>query len=250
MTQPHSSVSFGGLQQVTPPSRGGKVKKPESVEYKERRFRIFLLIVLATVGAIALMNYRRVADFTYTGMATLEMVKGDLDGAAKHYKDAHFINPDDVNPLLLAASIHLGQKKEQLAKEEFNEVFKSARNPAFVHNQRAKILNGMGRTDEALADWTEAVRLDPNYFAAHAQRATIYMHRKQYKESLIEWDAAIKNELDPKDVYCLANKAYVLSEMGRQRDALETIEVALKRDPTNAGLIGQRDFFQAHLNIH
>ncbi|MBS1956477.1 MAG: tetratricopeptide repeat protein [Cyanobacteria bacterium SZAS-4] len=239
--------SFGGLQQVTPPSRDGKIRKRETAEDKKKRFRIFLLIVMATLGAIALMNYRRVADFTYTGMATVEMMKGDMVSAAKHYKDAYFINPDDVNPLLFAASIHLGQKQDQLAKEEFDIIFKTAKDPAFVHNQRAKILSGMGRTDDALADWTEAIRINPNYYAAHGQRALIYMKRKQYKEALVEWDAAIKNELSHKDVFCLSNKASVLSDMRRYSDALDTINLALERDPDNAGLIRQRDYFRRHV---
>lgn len=240
-------VPSEGTHQVIPPSRDGKTRKPETAEDKKKRFRTFSLIALATVGAMALMNYRWIADFTYTSIATLEMMRGDLQGAAKHYKDAYYINPKDANPLLMAASIHLGQKQDQIAKEEFDVVFKTHENPAFAHNQRAKILNGMGRTDEALADWTEAIRLNPNYYAAHAQRALIYMNQKQFADSLREWDAAIKNELDPKDVYCLSNKAFVQSQMGRNRDALETIELALKRDPNDAGLIRQRRYFQRHL---
>lgn len=247
MKKPRTVELFGGLEQVTPPSRNGKIRKPETAEDKKKRFKTFSLIVLATLGAMALMNYRRIADFIYTSIATVEMVKGDLAGAAKHYKDAYFINPSDVSPLLFAASIHLGQKQDQLAKEEFDEVFKLAKDPAFVHNQRAKILNGMGRTDEALADWTEAIRINPNYYAAHGQRARIYLNRKQYAESLTEWDAAIKNELDSKDVYCLSQKAAVLSHMQRYREALETIDLAIKRDPENTGLTRQRNYFLAHL---
>ncbi len=242
------SSYYGGLQQVTPPSRDGKVRKQETADAKKKRFQIFSLIVFTTVVVMSLMNYRRIADFTYTGMATVEMLRGDLTGAAKHYKDAYFINPEDVNPLLLAASIHLGQHQDQLAREEFDTVFKSSKTPAFVHNQRAKILNGMGRTDEALADWTEAIRLNPNYYAAHGQRALIYMNRKQFEDSLVDWDAAIKNELDPKDVYCLSNKADVLSQMQRFRDAHDAINQAIERDPKNPGLIGQRDYIEGHLN--
>ncbi|CAN5648327.1 hypothetical protein BH10CYA1_BH10CYA1_14600 [soil metagenome] len=243
MKEPHSSISFGGMQQVTPPSRDGRVRKPETADVKKKRFQTFFLIVLATVGAIAVMDYRRVADLTYTGIATLEMIRGDMDGASKHYKDAYFINPDDVNPLLLAASIHLGQKKERLAQEEFEEVFKANKITAFAHNQRAKILNGMGRTEDALADWTEAIRLNPNYFAAHAQRALIYAKQKRYGDSLVDWEAAIKNELDPKDTFALSNKAMVLSELLRYHDALNTVNQALERDPTDPILLRQRDYF-------
>ncbi len=247
MPEPHSSISYGGMQQVTPPSRDGKVRKPESAESSQKRFKTFVLIILASVGVVAMMNYRRVADMIYTSIATVEMLRGDLDGAATHYKAAYYINPDDVNPLELAASIHLGQKKDQIADEEFKEVFRVAKNPATAHNQRAKILNGMGRTKEALADWDEAIRMDPKYYAAHAQRALIYQNAQRYADSLKEWDAAIANELDPKDVYCLSQKAYVLSQLNRNREALDTINLALLRNPTNEGLIKQRSYFQSHI---
>lgn len=42
----------------------------------------------------ALMNYQRIADFTCSGRATLEVMRGDLQSAAKHYKDAYYINPN------------------------------------------------------------------------------------------------------------------------------------------------------------
>ncbi|MBI2810319.1 MAG: hypothetical protein HYX67_05785 [Candidatus Melainabacteria bacterium] len=247
MKEPHSSVSFGGMQQVTPPARDGKVRKPETAADKRKRIKTLLLIVLATVGAIALMNYRRVADLTYTGMATLEMMKGDLNAAAEHYKAAYSANPDDVNPLLLAASIHLGQKNDQLAEEEFSEVFRSSKNPAFTHNQRAKILSGMGRTKEALDEWGEAVHLKPNYTTAHAQRALAFTNQKRFGDAIAEWDETIKSETDPKETFALSHKAQVLGEMKQYHEAMLTIEEALVRNPTDPKLLRQRDFYRSHL---
>jgi tetratricopeptide (TPR) repeat protein len=248
LPDPHSSISYGGMVHVTPPSRDAKTKQQTGTgATKSRRLQNILTVLLAGIGIIALLVYRLVADVAYSGLATIEMMQHNVDAAGTHYKDAYLINPTDLNPLTMAASIHLGQGKEQLAQEEFGILLSKSKMPAFIHNQRAKILKGMNRKDDAMADWTEAIRIDPNYFAAHAQRATLYQDKGDYANALPDWDAAAKNNIDPKNSWALANKAYALGRLGRHREALEVTNEGLKITPDDTWLNEQRRFYERQL---
>ena len=79
----------------------------------------------------------------------------------------------------------------------------------------------MGRTQEALADWNEAIRLKPDYFAAHAQRALIYLKLNELEKALPDLDAAVRLNPHPEDTYLQIQKQAVeetlKSRAARQR---------------------------------
>jgi tetratricopeptide (TPR) repeat protein len=49
-----------------------------------------------------------------------------------------------------------------------------------------------GKYDEAIADFTEAIKLDPKYAYAYNNRAACYIKQQKYKEAIADCDKAIQ----------------------------------------------------------
>lgn len=230
-----------GLEPVTPPKRSARSTGTKSGSPKQ----IASIILILVVGATISLNFRVISSSCLSTLAMYEVVvTHDLKKAAELYKAAYNANPADPNNLLLAASIHLGLKNDTQAFMEFEEGIKNSSNPAWMYNQRAKILNGQGRVDEALSDWTEAIKLKPDYFAARAQRAQIYMNRRQYALAIPDLEAAANSNPNKKDTWIFDNLAYCLRGLNRYKEALDAANKAIAINSSDTYAHQQIDFLK------
>ncbi len=244
------SYSNNSLLQVRPPRRDGKkndcekdIKDPSSA----RLFGIFSLILTFVLAAAMIINLPYLEGLYYCSMGLYDTKKNNLASAVKNYERAFDANPNDVNPLFLAAAIHLAKKENNLAFSEFENAIKKAPNPSFAYNHRAKILNGMGRKNDAIKDWTKAIELKPHYFAAYALRGYAYLDLKNWSAAISDFDEALA--IDPNETVIMSKKAYCLSELGRYADALTVIKQALAIEPNDSTMKDQKRYFQRQLRI-
>ncbi|GHU52814.1 hypothetical protein FACS1894200_13340 [Spirochaetia bacterium] len=69
-------------------------------------------------------------------------------------------------------------------------------NSAFAYNNRGIAYKNKGEYDRAIADYTQAITLDPNYAVAYAGRGIIYDDYKgDYQRAIADYTQALK--LDP-----------------------------------------------------
>ena len=100
----------------------------------------------------------------------------------------------------------------------------------------------------ALADYSEAIRLDPRLAMAFNNRGNIYRDQGDYDRALADYDRALA--LDPAKPDPLASRGWVLSQKGEDERARQDFEKALALDPApelkqklEAALIaGDKDF--------
>jgi Flp pilus assembly protein TadD len=86
------------------------------------------------------------------------------------------------------------------ALDFFNEELK--RNPtANAYSDRGMIWAEKGEKDIAIADYNEAIRLDPHLTSAYNNRGNAWNAKKEYDKAIADYDEAIR--LDPK--FALAN---------------------------------------------
>jgi tetratricopeptide (TPR) repeat protein len=71
--------------------------------------------------------------------------------------------------------------------------------------------NERGDLDRAIADYTQAIRLNPNYSVAYANRANVYADRKDYNRAMSDWTQALR--IDPNDVEVYLNRGYTYLDM-------------------------------------
>ena len=70
--------------------------------------------------------------------------------------------------------------------------FASIRSNAIARNNRANTFRNSGDIERAVADYDEAVRLDPNYAVAYMNRGSAQYEAKNYDRALADFEAALQ----------------------------------------------------------
>lgn len=95
-----------------------------------------------------------------------------------------------------------------------------------------------GRFDEALADLTRIIDMDPSYAKAIASRGLIYYTMGRHGEALAEFSRAI--EMDPSYTWAFSNRGRVYWALGRQNDALADFTRAIDLNPSYTKALASR----------
>ena len=85
------------------------------------------------------------------------------------------------------------------------------------------------RREAALRDLEEALRLEPDDFAAQYSIAFTYVELKRWQDAFKAFDAAV--EARPHDGVSLRMRARMHRQLGRTDEAVRDLETAIRRDP-------------------
>ena len=140
----------------------------------------------------------------------------------------------NVNPSVKAgayynrgtASMRLGAGGNALA--DFNEAIKI--NPTFARalNARASIYITQGKYDLAIADLNKSIAADPKSSAAYSDRGLAHSGKRDYKNALADLTKAI--ELEPGDPASYAVRGSIYLESGDRTRALADLDKAIAMD--------------------
>jgi tetratricopeptide (TPR) repeat protein len=100
---------------------------------------------------------------------------------------------------------------------------------AFERGQRDA---AKGNSEAAIAAYTKAIELFPDYASAHAALAEQFEKRNRPEDATKEWEAARKLGMETPQLY--AGLALCLLETGRNEEAEQTARQALAHDPSYA----------------
>lgn len=98
-----------------------------------------------------------------------------------------------------------------------------------LRHNRAQVLAGMGRLEEALADFDTVIELDPNYAEYHFDRATLLRRLDRHADALADYDKAI--ELSPPFPEVYHHRGNLWAELGEVSKALADFDYALELAP-------------------
>jgi hypothetical protein len=101
-----------------------------------------------------------------------------------------------------------------------------------ISNNLGVVLDGLGRRQEALACFQEALRVRPGYADAHNNLAIVFMKTGRPDEGIRHFREAVR--LDPGLVDARVNLGRALALRGRPREAVAALEEALRIQPDNA----------------
>ncbi len=89
----------------------------------------------------------------------------------------------------------------------------------------------LGEAQKAKDAYSMAVALRPDYSDAHTNLAALYLAQGKWMKAIEESDAALRNRfyLNPERAY--NNKAYALEMMGKDKEALENYNKAIRYNP-------------------
>ncbi len=101
----------------------------------------------------------------------------------------------------------------------------------------------IGDFDRAIADYDEAIRLNPTMATAFDNRGRAYSEKNQFERAVADYDEAIR--LNPNSAVTLHNRCWAQLALGRTSDALSDCNESLRIKPQDAGTLSTRGF--AHL---
>jgi len=109
---------------------------------------------------------------------------------------------------------------------------------ALAHYNLGHSLFDEGRIEEAIAHYTEAVRLDPDYVEAQNNLGVALIEENRLPEALDHLNQALR--INPDSAQALGDLGLALGKMNRLSESIERLEQAVKIDP---------DFADARINL-
>ncbi|BFV60010.1 hypothetical protein KCMC57_up51140 [Kitasatospora sp. CMC57] len=132
------------------------------------------------------------------------------------------------------AQVHGGLGRHEDAVADYTSVITVDPNYAEYYFDRGIVLRRTGRSAEALADFDEAIRLSPPFPEAYYNRADVRAELGDVKGAVQDFGYVI--ELDPAFVDAYLNRAGLLTDLGDLPGARRDVEAGLALDPDNAQL--------------
>src|ERR1700722_4722633 len=100
---------------------------------------------------------------------------------------------------------------------------------AWAYTNRGSVYDYKKDFDRAIADLTEAIRLDPDAVVAYQDRAASYRNKGQYDRALDDLNHALR--LDPKDARTLMSRGVIYYKLNAAARAIVDFDASLRIDP-------------------
>ena len=199
----------------------------------------FMLVILGIAigigGLWAYARFRSVADQASIGAAAarryVPMSRDLLSGAA--VSPERFADGPGPVPYLVAAS------PESTPASSLRAAANGSAGSAEVSGGNAVAPAGkagpgidpeeLQRHEEAIADCSEAIRLEPRNSALYLERAEARCAVGRFEEAVADYDRAIR--LDPDHAGAYLGRCRAKSELGRHEEAVEDYDRAVQLDP-------------------
>lgn len=97
---------------------------------------------------------------------------------------------------------------------------------------RGKMRSETHDHDKAIADWTEAIRLDPKQQATYVERGSAFLDKKEYDNAIADYNEAIR--LDPKSGAAYGNRGNAWWAKEEYGKAMSDYVEAMELDPQHA----------------
>jgi len=114
-----------------------------------------------------------------------------------------------------------------------------------VYNNRGNAYSKLGNRERAIEDYSEAIRLQPDYAEAYYNRGTVYIESGQYQKAVRDYTEAIRIKPDYTQAYFNRGMAY--SRIGRYQAAIGNYTEAIRLKPDYAEAYNNRS--AVYLNL-
>jgi len=115
---------------------------------------------------------------------------------------------------------------------EYNQAIKIDPYTLEAYFNRGVIYEIQGDYDGALADYNQALQINPNYAIAYSNRGNVYTKKGNYDQAIAEYNQAIK--IDPNYAMAYSNRGAIYGTQGDYDQAIAEYNQAIKIDPNCA----------------
>ena len=103
-----------------------------------------------------------------------------------------------------------------------------------AYYSRAETYKDLGRADEALASYAQAIAINPGFIHASYRRGVVLQQIARLPEAIASYDQVLQLKPDHFDSH--ANRAFSLFALGRHEEGLASCEQAIALKPDQAFL--------------
>lgn len=202
------------------------------------------LLVLAVGAMISLTIYyaisaRRGDRLINEGITALRERKSDL--AIARFSAALQTKLDPYRlPFVYAERALAYREKNQLdqAIRDYTEAIRLNPRNNGTYFSRGRVLEKTGKIDEAVRDYTESIRLNPNASSAYSDRGRIFLKRNELDAAIADFSEVIRCRPNDINAYLERSAAYALKK--DWNGAMASVESAIALRPADARAHCQR----------
>ena len=128
------------------------------------------------------------------------------------------------------AGVELGQEgRLEEAITEFDEAIRLNPQDADAYYNRGNTYDDLGQHQRAIQEFDEALRLDPQFAEIYVNRGLAYADLSQHQRAIQEYDEAIR--LNPQFVLAYYNRGLAYGNLGQHQRAIQDFDAAIRLDP-------------------
>lgn len=164
---------------------------------------------------------------------------GEIDKAEAAYRHVLSLHPMHFDALHMLGVIALQRQEYERAVELIGMAISvDPHNPIYADafTNRGTAYRALGKNKEAVASYTQAIKLRPNQPETYFNRANAYRALNQGPEALADLEQAAR--LSPNTGDAAYNRALSLSAMNRPHDAIEAFKEAIRQKPDQPYVAG------------
>ncbi|CAN0468923.1 unnamed protein product, partial [Phaeothamnion confervicola] len=169
---------------------------------------------IADLTAALKINPREISAYINRGI--VQRKKGDLNKAIADFTDAIKLLPPKIEPV--RANLLPDSVTSQLAPQTKDQN-RIALQGAFVYFQRGLSYYDKNSYDQAIADFSEAIHLNPNDGSSWVGRGAAYMYKNDLKKAISDFDEAVK--LSPGQAFTHMQRGIAYHRIGDADAAIE-----------------------------
>lgn len=109
---------------------------------------------------------------------------------------------------------------------------------ATIHVYRGFSWEGQGNLNKAIADYSQAIELNPKDITAYTLRGVAWGKKREYDKAIADYTKAI--EITPKFAKAYNNRGYTWAQKGNMNEAIADYTKAIEIDPNYATAYANR----------
>jgi tetratricopeptide (TPR) repeat protein len=176
-------------------------------------------------------------DLLFT-LAALYAVKNETGRAIEIFQQTIALAKQLDNPNLLRmcqnglGNVYSDQGRYNEAIAEYLQAIALDPNYAAPHNGLGNVYSKTGRYDKAIVEYKQTIALEPKFALPHNGLGNVFRHLGRYDEAIAKYQRAIV--LDPKDALPHNGLGNVYGQSGRYDEAIANFQQAITLDPKDA----------------